>query len=409
MTEHTHGDCLPLDDSCLATLLFTARWRSPGATHEERYLARRVNFWRDILPASMEAGARGLRPGERAVFTLGGGEGLPAYDPALARAIGRNQFVGVSPSGRVIAPRPGRYYPKGLLRGVPGLFPSNMQPFKVIALHDDSLEVDLNHPLAGRDVTLELRVENTAAKQCETGGRLTDWMEEFLGSGPGLQAHDPAAPADFTDDDAMRRLDEGEDSVFYERPRMVGHVDAQASAFLQAEYGARLPKGARVLDLMSSLQSHLPDDKGYAVTGLGLNAEELAANPVLAERTVLDLNAEPRLPYNDASFDAVVCSLSIEYLTQPRRVLAEAARVLAPEGRCLVAFSNRWFPTKATRQWMDLHEFERMGLVLDYLADAGFNDLATLSIRNWWRPVDDPHIKETWVSDPVYLVTASRS
>ena len=59
---------------------------------------------------------------------------------------------------------------------------------------------------------------------------------------------------------------------------------------------------------------------------LGLNAVELAANPQAAERVVHDLNADPRLPFADASFDAVVNCVSVDYLVRPVEVLAEVAR-----------------------------------------------------------------------------------
>jgi hypothetical protein len=48
-----------------------------------------------------------------------------------------------------------------------------------------------------------------------------------------------------------------------------------------------------VLDLMSSWTSHLPDDlKVKRLVGVGMNEEELRANPLLTERRVLDLNQE---------------------------------------------------------------------------------------------------------------------
>jgi len=43
-----------------------------------------------------------------------------------------------------------------------------------------------------------------------------------------------------------------------------------------------------------------------------MNAAELAANPQLSVRTLHDLNDTPPLPYADAMFDAVLCSLSVE-------------------------------------------------------------------------------------------------
>ena len=82
--------------------------------------------------------------------------------------------------------------------------------------------------------------------------------------------------------------------------------------------------------------------------GIGLNEAELDANPSLHERRVADLNASPALPYDDDSFDAVICSLSVEYLTQPLEIAREIARVLTPGGVAIFTFSNRYFPTKVT-------------------------------------------------------------
>lgn len=85
------------------------------------------------------------------------------------------------------------------------------------------------------------------------------------------------------------------------------------------------------------------------VAGVGLNEEELAANPQPSTYAVLDLNAGaavPRLPYPDASFDVAVCAVSIDYLNRPLEVAAELARVLRP-GRVVAAtFSNRSFGSK---------------------------------------------------------------
>ena len=56
------------------------------------------------------------------------------------------------------------------------------------------------------------------------------------------------------------------------------------------------------------------------VTGLGMNADELAANGALHRRLVQDLNATPSLPFETGSFDLVTCALSVDYLTRPMEV-----------------------------------------------------------------------------------------
>ena len=65
-----------------------------------------------------------------------------------------------------------------------------------------------------------------------------------------------------------------------------------------------------------------------------------------------DLNAAPVLPFADASFDAVTCCVSVDYLTRPLEVFAEVARVLRAGGPFVCTFSNRGFPSKAIRGWL---------------------------------------------------------
>ena len=36
-----------------------------------------------------------------------------------------------------------------------------------------------------------------------------------------------------------------------------------------------------------------------------------------------DLNKDPSLPFPEATFDAVICAVSIDYMKRPREVLAE--------------------------------------------------------------------------------------
>jgi SAM-dependent methyltransferase len=172
----------------------------------------------------------------------------------------------------------------------------------------------------------------------------------------------------------FERIDEGPDAAFYAEPRFVQHIDAATIAALTAWYAEVLAPGSDVLDLMSSWVSHLPPPEQLAlgrVVGLGLNAAELAANARLASWDVADLNAAPVLPYPDASFDAVLCAVSIQYLTRPVEVFREVARALRPGGRVAIATSHRCFPTKAIRAWHELHPRDRLALIGLYLERAG--------------------------------------
>src|SRR5438105_4677452 len=94
--------------------------------------------------------------------------------------------------------------------------------------------------------------------------------------------------------------------------------DARPSATNGRLYGDVLPAGGRLLDLMSSWRTHLPDGfDAREVVGLGLNAEEMADNPQLTSHVVHDLNRDPRLPFADETFDGAICAVSIQYMTHP--------------------------------------------------------------------------------------------
>ena len=56
--------------------------------------------------------------------------------------------------------------------------------------------------------------------------------------------------------------------------------------------------------------------------------------------------AEPKLPYEDNSFDIITNAVSVDYLTKPIEVFKEMHRVLKPGGQAIMSFSNRCFPTK---------------------------------------------------------------
>ena len=173
--------------------------------------------------------------------------------------------------------------------------------------------------------------------------------------------------------EAFAKHDREPDPLFYAHPRFVTHIDAGAIGAVTDLYRAIVPAGGVVLDLMSSWVSHLPDEVAYAgVIGHGLNAAELAANPRLARHFVQDLNAEPQLPLDTASVDAVLICVSVQYLQRPVAVLSEAARVLRPGSPVVLSFSNRCFPTKAVAVWNALDGAGHAQLVSLYLQRAGF-------------------------------------
>jgi SAM-dependent methyltransferase len=173
-------------------------------------------------------------------------------------------------------------------------------------------------------------------------------------------------------DDPFARIDPSDDARFYSVARKVVHLEPGAIEALRRVYAEHFPAGATVLDLMSSWRSHLPDGLGRAV-GLGMNAEEMTDNPQLDEWVVHDLNRDPRLPFPDASFDAVVCAVSVQYLVRPIAVFSDVRRVLVSGGSVVVSFSNRCFATKALMTWLTTDDAGHRQLVRAYLERAGFD------------------------------------
>ena len=182
---------------------------------------------------------------------------------------------------------------------------------------------------------------------------------------------------------AFGRIDEGDDAAFYAPLRLVTHIDEPAIAALSRFYGDLIAPGSAVLDLMSSWVSHLPADLALGeVIGHGMNAAELAANPRLTRSFVRNLNLDPALPLADASFDAALCCVSVQYLQRPVEVFAEVRRVLRPGGRCIVSYSNRCFPTKAVAIWRSLDRGGLASLIHTYLDRAGFTAISAHVLAN---------------------------
>ena len=190
---------------------------------------------------------------------------------------------------------------------------------------------------------------------------------------------------------AFTKLDDEDDEVFYEPPRLVYHIDDGAIAALTGLYRNILPPGGVLLDLMSSWVSHLPPDIAYKeVIGHGMNAAELAANPRLSRWFIQNLNRETRLPLDDASLDGAMICVSIQYLQQPLAVLREIARVLRPGAPLVISFSNRCFWTKAVEIWRSLDDDGHTHLVERYLDHAGFARIETHRLAEWVEDVSDP-------------------
>jgi FKBP-type peptidyl-prolyl cis-trans isomerase SlpA len=105
------------------------------------------------LDTGLELALMGLRPGDRQTLTLMPGQAFGNRDAAAIQQLPLELF----PAG--IEPEPGQII---AFAGETG----EAMPGAVLSVAGDQVEVDFNHPLAGREIRFEvhiLRVENPSA------------------------------------------------------------------------------------------------------------------------------------------------------------------------------------------------------------------------------------------------------
>ena len=106
-------------------------------------------------------------------------------------------------------------------------------------------------------------------------------------------------------------------------------------------------QGKAVLDLgcAGGFMAEALAARGAHVTGIDPAADAIDAARAHARTTGLrigyDVGVGEALPYDDSSFDAVVCVDVLEHVADLRRVLAEVARTLRPGGLFLFDTINR--------------------------------------------------------------------
>ena len=166
----------------------------------------------------------------------------------------------------------------------------------------------------------------------------------------------------------FNRHDKSNDNIFYNKPRLVTHIDDSAIGLLSEFYSTNLKNDSITVDLCSSWISHLPYNKKFEkVIGIGMNQQELKKNSQLDEFYVHDLNSNPTLSMlNDTSVDHVIIAVSVDYLKRPYEVFYEVLRTLKSGGSFVISFSNRYFPTKVIEAWTKTNDAGRINIVWHY-------------------------------------------
>ncbi len=397
-----------MDHSTYADIELKIVWSSQQTRHTERHYYQAVNFWRDYFPGTLGDKLISVPDGEWVTQSMPANDLISAYSNSNILTLPKTAIRPIGKARTHITPQQGRFYPRCIIAGHAGITAEEYLPLRVLSVNDKDFTADLNHPLATHQIEISLRVvgKRYIGKE-ERGGRSSDIVHETLISGIGLQKPLPPEGTDFYEKDSFRRIDEADDEIFYRQERLINHIDSECSHQISRIYARYLQPGMQVLDLMSSYQSHLPDVDNLDITGLGMSASEMQANPQLRRHIIHNLNKQTTLPFADDHFDVTLCSLSIEYLINPLEVMRELVRVTKPTGRIFVSFSDRWFPSKAIIIWSELHPFERQGMVLEYfLKTGGMKEFETETVRGLLRPEDDKYADKMLYADPMFIVSA---
>jgi len=172
-----------------------------------------------------------------------------------------------------------------------------------------------------------------------------------------------------------KKLDESNDEEFYSDPKFVYHLDSNFRNYLSYVYKNEIENNSTVLDLMSSWDSYLPQNKQYKkVIGHGLNKEELERNKNFNYFWTQNFNLSQKIPLDSKSIDYCLIVAAWQYLQYPEKLTEEILRILSDGGKILVSFSNRAFWHKAPNIWTNSNEEERVKYVRKVLIKNGFNE-----------------------------------
>ena len=348
---------IAFNDNTVGAIEFTIAWGKNGLTHEERFLGRRFNPVNDVFPRGMREALEGKRAGESVTMTYEPRMCIPRHKDSLVQTFDLDRLRPKTVDGRPIIPLEGRFYPQGHINGLLDVYPDTLTPFRLIGLDDDSFTADRNHPLAAIPVTITAAIQYVEKREAGTYGSLTHWRETTCDWGPGMQAM------------------HGDEPTTFHHPAFFDRIDGSDTEFTPP----------------------VMDDKARE------NLEAIQARFIRPDMRVLDFSLGTTRP--TGKYDAAVCVCSVEYMTRPVDILRYVAHFLASGAPVIIAFTNRHDPNRVVRGWTELHEFERMGLTLEYLRVANlFENAGTVSMRNDWRERNDPRFLETrGVSDPVYV------
>ena len=202
-----------------------------------------------------------------------------------------------------------------------------------------------------------------------------------------------------------KKIDESNDEEFYSDPKFVYHLDSNFRSYLSNVYKNEIAENSTVLDLMSSWDSYLPEEKKYKkVIGHGLNKKELEKNKILDTYWIQNFNLNQEIPLDNQSVDYCLMVAAWQYLQYPENLTREIGRILSNQGKFIISFSNRAFWHKAPNIWISSTEEERVKYVRKVLITNGFNEPKII------KKFNQPALKifDILKKDPFYCLIATK-
>ncbi len=148
-----------IHEKAVASIEFSLFWQSSAIFHTDCFFARKVNFYRDIFPKYIIDLLMGKRSGDKVESSNIMKEIVSPYAQDYEFSIEQRQFDRLYSAPERTEPRFGRFYPKGLLKAIPGIFKGNSEPFRCTGISDAAIAVDFNHPLSqiNGDLTMVIK------------------------------------------------------------------------------------------------------------------------------------------------------------------------------------------------------------------------------------------------------------
>ena len=291
----------------------------------------------------------------------------------------------------------------------PGVYGASLKRLKVKAVKNQLIQI---HSVNMNSWPVPISIEKVARKE------LGDTLNAFTKLVERISQESKSNDRSFISRISrhpLSRHDQTSDAEFYDFPRFCTHIDDHAINCLSDFYQDNLMENSTIVDLCSSWISHLPKDKKFhKVIGIGMNKSELDANKRLDERYVCDLNLNPQLPMlKKDSVDHVLCAVSIDYLIQPISIFHEVLRILKPSSQStfVISFSNRCFPTKAIRSWLETDDAGRLGIVSSYFQesnDSNYGSWKNIKVYDLSKDDSDDNPSSSNYTDPLFVVMGEK-